>query len=100
MGDALVGEGDARYGWMMLTAQAYRAALVFAVAGATSRFLLRHVETRWQIAAFCLVVVVYQAMIRPAAGHQFSWASTALDLISVTSAIIAMKAMIEGTLAN
>ena len=80
---------------MTWTGHAFRAALVFAAAGAVSRFTFRHFETRWQIAIFCAMVLVYQLLLRPATGRRISIASTLLDLGCVTVAIIAMKVAIE-----
>lgn len=81
-----------------LTSYAFRVAALFAAAGAASRFVLREVETRWQIAGFWAAVVGYQFGIRPALGRRVSPASAALDGVCVAAAIIAVKVAIEGHL--
>lgn len=97
---ALVGCLGKKLGGGMLTRHAIRAAVMFAVAGAICRFLLRYVETRWQIAAFWCAVLIYQLIARPALGRRISPASTALDLVTVTIVIIAMKVAIEGRITH
>ena len=81
-----------------LPTHAVRLAIVFAAAGAASRFSFRTFETRWQIAIFWAVVLAYQLLLRPATGRRLSIASTMLDLGCVAAAIIAMKVAIEGQL--
>lgn len=81
----------------MLTGHAIRAALILAGAGALSRFLFRHFETRWQIVIFWGVVLAYHG-IRRAMGLRFSPASLALDIMCVAVAVTAMKVAIEGQL--
>ena len=83
---------------MTWTRHAFRAAFVFAAAGAVSRFTFRNFETRWQIAIFWAAVLAYQLLLRPATGRRVSIASTMLDLGCVAAAIIAMKVAIEGRL--
>ena len=80
----------------MLTRHAIRVAALFAGAGLVSRFMIRHVETRWQIVAFSAAAGVYQLAMRPAAGRRVSPASLGVDVAAVTVAIVATKVAVEG----
>lgn len=79
----------------MFTSHFIRAALILTISAFTSRFIFHNFETRWQILIFWAIVVTYQLVIRPALGRSISVASTILDLVAVTVAIIAMKVLLE-----
>ena len=82
----------------MLTRHALRGALVFAAAGALSRFTFRLFETRWEIVIFSAVALAYQFVARPAFGRRVSPLSAALDVGCVVVAVVATKVAIEGHL--
>ncbi|MGY2735422.1 hypothetical protein ACVWYO_003096 [Sphingomonas sp. UYP23] len=65
-----------------------------------SGFLLRDVETRWQIVAFWSAIVIYELLIRPAVGKPVSIRSTMASLVAVTIAIVAMKVALEGKITH
>ena len=72
------------------------AAVVFAAAGAFSRFSFRHFETRWQIAIFWGAAIAYQAIVLPAVGRRGSPGGFGLDAMCAAVAIVCMKMRIEG----
>lgn len=80
----------------VFTSHFIRAAMLLAIASILSRLTFRHFETRWQILIFWGIVLAYQLALRPAFGRRISLPSTALDLLVVTVAIIAVKLAIEG----
>lgn len=82
----------------MLTRHAFRVAIVIVAAGLLSRYMFQRFETRWQIVIFWGLVASYQLVWRPAFRQRVSLASTALDIVAVTIAIIVMKVVIEGKL--
>ena len=82
----------------MLTRHAVRGAILFAAAGALSRFTFRYFETRWQIVIFVTSAVAYQFVARPAVGKRISPLSAVLDVVCITAAIVATKLAIEGHL--
>ena len=82
----------------MLTRHAFRVAIVFVAAGLLSRYMFQRFETRWQIVIFWGLVATYQLVLRPAFQRRVSLASTALDFVAVTVAIVVMKVAIEGKL--
>lgn len=84
----------------MLTRHAVRAAIVFAGAGALSRFTFRSFETRWEIVIFSGGALAYQFVVRPALGKRVSPLSAALDVGCIALAVVAMKVAIEGTLTH
>lgn len=84
----------------MSTSSALRNALIFSAAGATIRFLVRDVETRWQVIAFWGAIVIYELLIRPAVGKPVSIRSTIASFIAVTIAIVTVKVALEGKITH
>lgn len=74
----------------------FEIALAFAAVAALCRALLRHTETRSQILAFAVVLVLFELFGRRHFGAPRSLRGFLLNLLMVVLAMVCVKLMIEG----
>jgi hypothetical protein len=70
------------------------AALV--LAAVIGRLILRHTQSRYQMAAFWLVAILVECVGRPFFGGAGSWTSVAIEGLATTVAILLVKWSTEG----
>lgn len=68
----------------------------FAVVAMVTRFNLRVVESRYQIAAFWIAALICELAVRPSMQAPLNWSRLFANGAAVTVAIVAVKWMTEG----